>query len=84
LELHRDHVPSSIQWVDVELRRNRLEARLTPTERWLLEPLIRYAEAAQLPDTAGYFRSLERRLIDKLQRAIRWRKNCLCQSGPLC
>ncbi len=82
LELHRDHVPSSIQWVDVELRRNRLEARLTPTERWLLEPLVRYAEAAQLPDTARYFRSLEQRLIDKLQRAIRWRQNQPCAFGP--
>ncbi len=78
LELHRDHVPSSIQWVDVELRHHRLRAGLTPTERWLLEPLVRYAEAAHLPDTANYFRSLERRLIDRLQRAIRRYKENPC------
>lgn len=70
LELHRDHVPSSVQWVDVQLRRGELKAKLTPTEKWLLEPLIRYALAAHLPDTANYFKSLERALIDKLRKAI--------------
>jgi hypothetical protein len=69
LDLHRDHVPSSIQWVDVELRRRRLAAKLTPTEKWLLEPLIRYARAAGLEETAEYFKALERELIRKLQTA---------------
>ncbi|MBI1177243.1 hypothetical protein GC207_07360 [bacterium] len=70
LDLHRDHVPSSVQWVDVQLRRGELKARLTPTEKWLLEPLVRYALAAHLPDTAHYFKSLERELIAKLRKAI--------------
>lgn len=78
LELHRDHVPSSVQWVDVELRRRRLQAQVTPTERWLLEPLVRYAEAAHLPDTADYFRSLEQRLVDKLKLAIRGHEDSSC------
>jgi hypothetical protein len=71
LQLHAGHVPSSIQWVDVALRRGHLQPALTPTEKWLLEPLVRYAEAAGLEQTAAYFRSLEAELIESLGRAIR-------------
>lgn len=84
LHLHRDHVPSSVQWVDVELRRGRLRAELPPTERWLIGPLVRYAESAQLPDTSEYFRALERELIDKLRRAIRRNEPPLGTAAPPC
>jgi len=66
---HRDHVPSSIQWVAMQLRRGDLQPRLTPTEQWLLEPLIRFARAAHLADAEHYFTGLERELLEKLRRA---------------
>lgn len=70
MQSHRDHVPSSIQWVAMQLRRGTLQPRLTPTEQWLLEPLIRYARAAHLDDTEIFFSGLERELVGKLQCVI--------------
>ena len=67
---HQDHIPSSLQWVDIKLRLNQLEANITPTESWLIEPLIRYAKASQLEETAQYFQSLKEQLIQKLTLAI--------------
>lgn len=69
MRIHAAHVPSSIQWVGMQLRRGQLRARLTPTEQWLIEPLAQYARAAHLDTAAHYFRSLELALIDKLNRA---------------
>ena len=68
---HDDHVPSSLQWVDLRLRQGKLEAKLTPTETWLLDPLIRYAHAAGLHEAASYFESLRERLLAKLTLAAR-------------
>jgi hypothetical protein len=67
---HADHVPSSLQWIEGELRRGTLQPRLTPTEAWLLEPLIRYAHAAGLEESAHYFEELVRRTERKLATAI--------------
>jgi hypothetical protein len=67
LDLHREHVPSSLQWVALRLRTGELEAGLTPTETWLLEPLIRYARSAGLDDSVRYFEGLKEELIRKLQ-----------------
>ena len=67
---HQDHIPSSLQWVDIKLRLNELEAKVTPTESWLIEPLMRYAKACQLEETAEYFQSLKEQLIQKLTLAI--------------
>ena len=67
---HLDHVPSSLQWIEQQLRAGTLQPRLTPTETWLLEPLIRYAHAAGLEDAAHYFEALTRRLEHRLAVAI--------------
>lgn len=64
--LHLDHVPSSLQWIGQQLRLRNLEPRLTPTERWLLEPLIRYAHGAGLEDAAHYFERLTREVEHRL------------------
>lgn len=70
---HLSHVPSSLQWVDLKLRAGTLAPDLTPTEAWLLDPLIRYALSAQLPDTAKFFDDLRQRLLVKLRQAIHHR-----------
>lgn len=67
---HLDHVPSSLQWIEQELRRGTLQPRLTPTEVWLLDPLIRYAHAAGLEDAAHFFEQLTRRVERRLGLAI--------------
>lgn len=65
-----DHVPSSLQYVALELSRGTLRARLTPTEQWLFEPLIRYARSAGLDASVSYFRGLRERVVEKLRLAI--------------
>lgn len=69
---HQSHVPSSLQWVDMKLRLNQLEAKVTPTESWLLEPLIRYAKATELEESAQYFQSLKGTLVKQLNLAINY------------
>ena len=71
LRLHLDHVPSSLQWIGQQLRLRALQPRLAPTERWLLEPLIRYAHVAGLEDAARYFEQLTRRVEHRLALAVR-------------
>jgi hypothetical protein len=66
---HDEHVPSSLQWIGLWLRQRKLEPRLTPTEEWLLDPLIRYAHAAGLHDTGLYFEALKKRAVANLLRA---------------
>jgi hypothetical protein len=46
------------------------EAKLPPTETWLVDPLLFYTEAAQLDDAVQYFKSLRDALIQKLTLAI--------------
>ena len=70
LHQHDTHVPSSLQWIDTQLRHGTLRPRLTPTESWLLDPLIRYAHAAGLEDAAQYFDALTRRVEHRLALAI--------------
>ncbi|MDF5719618.1 MAG: hypothetical protein PUP91_03815 [Rhizonema sp. PD37] len=67
--VHASHIPSSIQWVDTKIRQGTLEPEMTPTEAWLIEPLIRYAKASELEDTVNYFESLKNQLIEKLTLA---------------
>jgi len=69
LDLHRSHVPSSLQWVGLRLRTGELAGELTPTENWLLEPLIRYARSAGLDQSVEYFEDLKQRLMAKLLKA---------------
>lgn len=68
---HRRHIPSSLQWVEMRLRLGKLEPKLTPTEAWLLEPLIRYARSAGLDSDVTYFEELKKRLLEKLALASR-------------
>ena len=68
---HDDHVPSSLQWIGLRLRQGTLEAKLTPTEEWLLEPLIRYAHAAGLQAAGDYFEALKKRAMANLALAAR-------------
>ena len=70
LQRHAEHVPSSLQWIESGLRRGVLQPRLTPTEAWLLEPLIRYAHAAGVEAAAHYFEALSRQLEHRLALAI--------------
>lgn len=74
-ERHGNHVPSSLQWLDLKLRHDGDAAGLTPTEAWLLDPLIRYARSAGLEDSASYFEGLRRRLMQKLEQASRARES---------
>jgi hypothetical protein len=67
---HEDHIPSSLQWIEQRLRLGTLEPRLTPTEQWLLEPLIRYAHGAGLEEAAHYFEHLTRTIEHRLARAL--------------
>ncbi|MEA3211170.1 MAG: hypothetical protein QOE70_4227 [Chthoniobacter sp.] len=64
------HVPSSLQWIETQLRAGTLEARITPTEKWLLDPLIRYASTAGLDESTRYFTGLIGRIEERLVRAI--------------
>jgi hypothetical protein len=73
--IHESHIPSSLQWVETKIRLGTLEPEMTPTEAWLIEPLIRYAKASELEDTVNYFESLKNQLIEKLTLA----KNRNCQ-----
>jgi|GEM_PF-1292307 len=66
---HASHVPSSLQWVGLRLRLGRLEPAMTPTEIWLIEPLIRYARSAGLDETVKYFEDLKQRLMARLTLA---------------
>jgi hypothetical protein len=59
-------VPSSLQWVGLRLRTGDLAADLTPTETWLLDPLIRYARSAGLDHSVAYFEMLKHDLLQKL------------------
>lgn len=66
---HATHIPSSLQWVDMNLRNGTLQPQMTPTESWLIEPLIRYAKASGLEEAANYFQNLKDELINKLTLA---------------
>jgi hypothetical protein len=68
--MHEAHVPSSLQWVGLRLRAGQLQSQLTPTEEWLIEPLIRYARSAGLEAAAHFFGELKGRLTTKLQLAV--------------
>lgn len=73
-EMHRSHVPSSLQWVQLLWQQGRLKAEMTPTESWILEPLIRYARSANLSEAAAYFENLKERLLAKLRLLVQTTK----------
>lgn len=71
LRLHHEHIPSSVQWVGLHYTAGTLEPKLTPTEAWLLGPLIRYARGANQEEAARYIENLKHRLLQKLQKAAK-------------
>ena len=64
------HVPSSVQLLAMGLRDRTLKPELTPTEAWLLDPLIRYARTGGLESTARYFEALREKLLGLLRAAV--------------
>jgi hypothetical protein len=70
-ETHRNHVPSSLQYVMMLRAQGLLKDECTPTEEWLLQPLIKYAEAAGLRESSAYLQGLRERLVAKLAAASR-------------
>lgn len=67
LQQHAEHIPSSLQWLGLRLRRNETVSGIASTELWLLEPLIHYARSAQLADAVAYFETLKLRLDQRLE-----------------
>lgn len=64
-----EHTPSSIAWVAGKLATGDLEPRLSPTEAWLLDPLIAFAHAASIGSSEDYFKELVRRVEARLALA---------------
>lgn len=65
---HGSHVPSSLQYIAARVRSGKWTPHITPTESWLLDPLIRYARSAELADSVAYLESLRADLLDRLGR----------------
>jgi hypothetical protein len=69
-----EHVPSSLSWIGAHLEAGTLKAEITPTEKWLIEPLIQYASMAGLEESVRYFKQLTRRVEERLAAAIRYKR----------
>jgi len=74
-----EHFPSSLKWIESELNAGSLSPQLTPTEKWLLDPLVHYARTAGLDAAANYFSSLRQRIEQKLAVAISYRNQTRTQ-----
>jgi hypothetical protein len=68
-----EHYPSSLKWIEAQIHSGTLSPQLTPTEKWLIDPLTHYAKTAGLDDAAIYFASLRDRIEQKLASVIRRR-----------
>ena len=64
------HVPSSLQWLEQQLATGALRPGLTPTEKWLLQPLLHYARSLGDPKAIDYFEGIELQLTEAIGRAI--------------
>jgi len=65
------HVPSSLQWLEQQLAAGTLGPGLSPTEKWLLEPLQHYARSLGQAAAIDYFEGLEREVKAAFARAQR-------------
>jgi hypothetical protein len=65
----REHIPSSLKWLEAQLAAGTLTPQLAPTEAWLLDPLTRFARTAGLEQAVSYFTSLRERLEERLRLA---------------
>jgi hypothetical protein len=66
---HATHIPSTLQHVSLLVQKRRLAPGITPTEEWLVQPLIKYAESAGLQASANYLVTLRNELARKLTLA---------------
>lgn len=66
LREHASHVPSSLQWLASRLARNEAIDAITPTELWLIDPLLHYARSAGLDPAVLYFDGLKTELHRRL------------------
>jgi hypothetical protein len=64
------HVPSSLQWLEQQLATGSLRPGLTPTEKWLLQPLLHYARSLGDPKAIDYFERIELQLTEAIGRAV--------------
>jgi hypothetical protein len=62
-----EHYPSSLKWIESQIVAGTLQSQLTPTEKWLLDPLIHYSRTAGLEDAANYFQGLQTTLEQRLE-----------------
>jgi len=63
------HVPSSLQWLEQQIVAGTLGPGLSPTEKWLLEPLQHYARSLSNAAATEYFEGLEREVKATFARA---------------
>ena len=68
LREHASHIPSSVQWLDLQLQRGQPIRDISPTELWLLDPLIHYARSAELEASVEYFERLKREIQLRLAK----------------
>lgn len=64
-----DHVPSSIQWIEQQVRHGNISNEIPPTEKWLLSPLLHYAKNAGLKKEHDFLEALQQQLQQKLTLA---------------
>lgn len=57
------HVPSSLQWLELQLSSESFSPKLGPTEKWLLDPLQHYARSLGDKGAIAYLAGLERELV---------------------
>ncbi len=65
-----EHVPSSLQWLEQQISAGTLTPGLTPTEKWLLQPLQHFARSLGDPRAIQYFEGLEGQLTEAIGRAM--------------
>lgn len=63
------HLPSSLQWLASRLTRREPIDTITPTELWLIDPLLHYARSAGLDSAVAYFDNLKTSLRRRLEHA---------------
>lgn len=62
------HVPSSLQWLELQLASGAVSPNLGPTEKWLLDPLQHYARSLGDKAAIAYLAGLERDLVQAFGR----------------
>jgi hypothetical protein len=68
LRRHASHIPSSLQWLGLRQQRGEQVPGVSPTEAWLLDPLVHYARSAGLEEAVAYFTGLRESLEERLRQ----------------